>query len=46
MYTELTCIGISYEDITYVYEKAHITVIYMIFRLDITKLSCIKNIMF
>jgi len=36
---------IIYGDITYVYENTYMTVIKVILRLDITKLSCIKNVM-
>jgi hypothetical protein len=36
---------ISYREITYVYGKAHMTVVEVIFTLEITKLSYIENVM-
>jgi hypothetical protein len=39
IYTELTCTRISYGEITCVYENVHMTVIWVIFILEITKLS-------
>ena len=45
MYTELTLMRILYGEITYVYENAHVIVVYVILRLEITKLSYIENIM-
>lgn len=44
MCTGLTRMRISYENITYVYENAQVTVVYMILRLEIIKSSYIKNI--
>jgi len=41
MYTELTGMRITYEEIIYVYEKTHMTVVYVILKLEITKLSYI-----
>ena len=35
---------ISFEDITYIYGKAQMTVVYVILRLEIIKSSYIKNI--
>jgi len=45
MYTELTSMRIPYGEITYVYGKTHVTVVYVILRLEITKLSYIENVM-
>ena len=45
IYTELTHMRISYAKITYVYRKAHVTVVYVILRLEITKLSYICSVM-
>ena len=36
MYTELTCMRISYEEITYIYDNAHVMVVEVILRLEIT----------
>jgi hypothetical protein len=44
IYTELTHMRISYAKITYVYGKAHVTVVWVILRLEITKLSYIWNV--
>jgi len=46
MYSELTQIRISYGEIICVYGKAHMTVVLVVFRLEITKLSYIRNVMF
>jgi hypothetical protein len=43
MYTELTHIEFHIE--RYVNGKAHMMVVYVIFRLEITKLSYIENVM-
>ena len=45
MYTELTRMRISYKEITCAYGKTHVTVMYVIFRLEIIKLSYIKKIL-
>ena len=45
LYTELTHKIIQYGEITYVYGKTHVTVVYVILRLEITKLSYIENVM-
>jgi len=45
MYTELTRMRIQYGEITYIYGKAHVTVMKVIFRFNITKLSYIDNVM-
>jgi len=39
MYTELICMKILYREITYVYEKAHVTIVQVILRFEITTLS-------
>jgi hypothetical protein len=44
MYAELTRMQILYKEITYVYEKAHVIVVYVILRLEITKLVYIQNV--
>jgi hypothetical protein len=46
MYTELTHIRIPYGEITYLYEKAHVTVVKVILRLEITNLSYMKMLWF
>jgi hypothetical protein len=46
MYTELTHMKIPYGEIIYIYRKAHVIVMQVIFRLEITKLSYIGNVMF
>jgi hypothetical protein len=45
IHTELTCIRISYGEITCVYGKVHMTVMWVIFILEITKLSYVKKIL-
>jgi hypothetical protein len=45
MYIELTRMKILYRDITYVYRKAHVTIVQVILRLEIIKLSYIENVM-
>jgi len=46
MYTKLTHMINPYGEITCVYEKAHMTVVQVIFRLDVTKLSYIESVIF
>jgi hypothetical protein len=46
MCTELTHMIIPYEEIIYVYEKTHVTVMQVILRLEITKSSYIEYVMF
>jgi uncharacterized membrane protein YkvI len=46
MYTKLTHMEIPYGEIIYIYRKAHVIVMQVIFRLEITKLSYIGNVMF
>jgi len=45
MYTELFHMRIPYREITYVFRKVHVTVVYMILRLEINKSSYIENVM-
>jgi hypothetical protein len=45
MYTKLTRMRISYGEITYVYGKAHVTVVSVIFKLEIINSYYIKNVM-
>jgi len=45
MHIKLTRMRISYGAITYVYGKAHMTIVYVILRIEITKLSYIENFM-
>jgi len=45
IYAKLICMRISYEKITCIYEKPHMTIVWMILRLKITKFSCIENAM-
>ena len=44
MFIELTCIRILYVEITYIYEKTHVTIVYVILGLEITKSFYIKKI--
>jgi hypothetical protein len=44
MYTELTYMRILYEEITYIYRKAHVIIVEVISRFNITKLSYIVNV--
>ena len=46
IYTELTYIKILYEKITCDHEKVYVMVMYVILRLEITKLSYIENVNF
>jgi hypothetical protein len=46
MYIELTRMRILYGDITCIYGKAHMTVMYVILKLNINKLSYIESVMF
>jgi hypothetical protein len=45
IYTELTYKRISYREVTYVYGKAHMIVVQVIIRLEVTKLSYIESVM-
>ena len=44
MYIEQTCMRILYGEITYVHGKVHVTVVQVILRLEVTKLSYIENV--
>jgi hypothetical protein len=44
IYTELTFKRILYGEITYVYGKAHMIVVQVIIRLEVTKLSYIESV--
>ena len=46
IYTELTYMKILYEKITCDHEKAYVMVMYVILRLEITKLFYIENVIF
>ena len=46
MYTKLTRNIITYGEIIYVYGKVYMVVVYMILKLEITKLSYIESVMF
>jgi len=46
MHTKLNRMRILYVEIIYIYGKAHVTVVYVILRLEITKSSYIENVIF
>ena len=45
MYAKPICMRILYGNVTCIYEKSHMTMVRMIFRFEITKLSYIRNAM-